>query len=252
MSRRAVAANDSSCAARCSADRWHTCRRHHRAGTTSRLAAREAHPAAVPAPNQSQRMPGNDPRLWWSLSFAVPVATWAEVGGFCEQSSATGAKIDFGFAARAADVEFNGMAAPTPTTSGIPPSHRRSTISTTSSATERSSPAVGVDGRWRGGSTPSATGDSSGGMSRPDATSVPNQSRPDQSRKDRHDENRRPGPPPSSDLRPVPRWHRDAHGRRGERAGPSWSRRHPVREGGQPHRTGNWLRWFPRTSRSDR
>ena len=109
----------------------------------ARLAAHQPHPAR-PAPRLGQRLPGNDPRLFWSLSFAVTVATWAEVGGFCERYVGYGGEdTDFGFAARAAGVRLTWSAAPTPTTSGIPPSHRRSPTWTTSSATERYSPAVG-------------------------------------------------------------------------------------------------------------
>jgi GT2 family glycosyltransferase len=72
----------------------------------ARLAAHEPHPAR-PAPRLGQRLAGNDPRLFWSLSFAVTMATWAEVGGFCEQYVGYGGEdTDFGFAARAAGVRL--------------------------------------------------------------------------------------------------------------------------------------------------
>ncbi|MBW5424850.1 glycosyltransferase family 2 protein, partial [Streptomyces sp. BG9H] len=41
-----------------------------------------------------------DPRLFWSLSFALTAATWERVGGFCESYTGYGAE-DTDFAARA-------------------------------------------------------------------------------------------------------------------------------------------------------
>ena len=63
--------------------------------------------SARPAPNPDVRVPGGDPRLFWSLSFATTAATWARVGGFCENYQGYGAEdTDFGFAARAAGVDL--------------------------------------------------------------------------------------------------------------------------------------------------
>jgi hypothetical protein len=102
---------------------------------------------------------GNDPRLFWSLSFAVTMATWAEVGGFCEQYVGYGGEdTDFGFAARAAGVRLTWVGGADayhqwhPTQS--PPIAHLDDILRNGAVFARR----WVDGRWRGGWTPSATG----------------------------------------------------------------------------------------------
>lgn len=62
---------------------------------------------ARPAPGPGDRVPGGDPRLFWSLSFATTPATWARIGGFHESYQGYGAEdTDFGFAARSAGVDL--------------------------------------------------------------------------------------------------------------------------------------------------
>ncbi|MFD3543317.1 glycosyltransferase family 2 protein [Streptomyces sp. NPDC058662] len=58
------------------------------------------HPAR-PAPADGRVLRGGDPRLFWSLSFAVTAGTWDRVGGFCEDYTGYGAE-DTDFAAAAA------------------------------------------------------------------------------------------------------------------------------------------------------
>jgi GT2 family glycosyltransferase len=64
------------------------------------------HPARpVPAPDEV--LPNPDPDLFWSLSFAATPATWARVGGFCEDYTGYGGEdTDFGWSARAAGVRL--------------------------------------------------------------------------------------------------------------------------------------------------
>ncbi|MFD3808695.1 galactosyltransferase-related protein [Streptomyces sp. NPDC058611] len=47
------------------------------------------HPAR-PAPAEGQVVRGGDPRLFWSLSFALTAGTWKRVGGFCEDYTGYG------------------------------------------------------------------------------------------------------------------------------------------------------------------
>lgn len=58
------------------------------------------HPSRpAPAPGELQRH--GDPRLFWSLSFAVSADTWAQTGGFCEEYEGYGAEdTDFAFLAQ--------------------------------------------------------------------------------------------------------------------------------------------------------
>ncbi|MEU9420673.1 glycosyltransferase family 2 protein [Streptomyces sp. NPDC048272] len=58
------------------------------------------HPAR-PAPADGQIVRGGDPRLFWSLSFALTADTWNHVGGFCEDYTGYGAE-DTDYAATAA------------------------------------------------------------------------------------------------------------------------------------------------------
>ncbi|UXX91408.1 galactosyltransferase-related protein [Streptomyces sp. AD2-2] len=53
-----------------------------------------------PAPAEGQLLRGGDPRLFWSLSFALTAHTWNRVGGFCEGYTGYGAE-DTDFAATA-------------------------------------------------------------------------------------------------------------------------------------------------------
>ena len=56
------------------------------------------HPAR-PVPAEDEVLPADDPDLFWSLSFAAPVAAWRAVGGFCEEFSGYGGEdTDFGHA----------------------------------------------------------------------------------------------------------------------------------------------------------
>ena len=56
-----------------------------------------------PAPGPGERLENGDPRLFWSLSFAVTPAVWADTGGFHEHFVGYGAEdTDFGFTAAAA------------------------------------------------------------------------------------------------------------------------------------------------------
>jgi GT2 family glycosyltransferase len=58
------------------------------------------HPAR-PAPPPGEVVTGGDPRLFWSLSFAVTAATWLRIGGFFEEYEGYGAEdADFAFLAR--------------------------------------------------------------------------------------------------------------------------------------------------------
>jgi GT2 family glycosyltransferase len=64
------------------------------------------HPAR-PAPPAGELLPQGDPRLFWSLSFAVTAASWQRIGGFCEQYEGYGAEdTDFAFLARDAGISI--------------------------------------------------------------------------------------------------------------------------------------------------
>ncbi|OKJ65692.1 sugar transferase [Streptomyces sp. CB02009] len=56
--------------------------------------------AARPAPGTGEVVRGGDPRLFWSLSFALTARTWKRVGGFCEDYTGYGGE-DTDFAAEA-------------------------------------------------------------------------------------------------------------------------------------------------------
>ncbi len=60
--------------------------------------------AARPVPADNEIIPG-DPRLFWSLSFAVTTEAWTRVGGFCTEYTGYGAEdTDFAQSACAAGV----------------------------------------------------------------------------------------------------------------------------------------------------
>jgi N-acetylglucosaminyl-diphospho-decaprenol L-rhamnosyltransferase len=64
------------------------------------------HPAR-PAPAPGAVVLDADPRLFWSLSFAVSRSAWRRSGGFCEQYIGYGAEdTDFGFQARVRGMRF--------------------------------------------------------------------------------------------------------------------------------------------------
>jgi GT2 family glycosyltransferase len=66
----------------------------------------QPHPAR-PAPAPGSIVAGDDPALFWSLSFAVSVGTWATIGGFPEVYEGYGAEdTDFAMLARAAGVDL--------------------------------------------------------------------------------------------------------------------------------------------------
>ncbi len=61
------------------------------------------HPAR-PAPPDGALVPADDLRLFWSLSFATPAASWASTGGFCEDYEGYGGEdTDFAATLGAAD-----------------------------------------------------------------------------------------------------------------------------------------------------
>lgn len=61
--------------------------------------------AGRPAPGPGERQQHGDPRLFWSLSFALTPAVWERIGGFDEQFVGYGGEdTDFGFAADAAGI----------------------------------------------------------------------------------------------------------------------------------------------------
>ena len=69
-----------------------------------RLAQFTPHPGR-PAPARGDRQTGGDPRLFWSLSFALTPRTWRRIGGFDEEFVGYGAEdTDFGFTADAAGI----------------------------------------------------------------------------------------------------------------------------------------------------
>lgn len=62
------------------------------------------HPSR-PAPEPGHLQRHGDPRLFWSLSFAVRADTWQQIGGFCVDYEGYGAEdTDFAFLARDLDV----------------------------------------------------------------------------------------------------------------------------------------------------
>ena len=64
------------------------------------------HPAR-PVPSDDRVVRGEDPNLFWSLSFACTPATWDRVGGFCEDFTGYGGEdTDVGWSARAAGVDL--------------------------------------------------------------------------------------------------------------------------------------------------
>jgi N-acetylglucosaminyl-diphospho-decaprenol L-rhamnosyltransferase len=64
------------------------------------------HPAR-PAPPPGELVAHGDPRLFWSLSFAVTAASWQRIGGFCEEYEGYGAEdTDFAFLARDAGLSI--------------------------------------------------------------------------------------------------------------------------------------------------
>lgn len=66
-----------------------------------RYAFHPARPAPLPGTNQTD----GDPRLFWSLSFAVTTATWERIGGFCPDYEGYGAEdTDFAYLARDAGI----------------------------------------------------------------------------------------------------------------------------------------------------
>jgi N-acetylglucosaminyl-diphospho-decaprenol L-rhamnosyltransferase len=68
-----------------------------------------AHPhPARPRPAEGQTLRDGDPRLFWSLSFAVRPDVWRSIGGFCEQYRGYGGEdTDFGQLAAAAGVRLD-------------------------------------------------------------------------------------------------------------------------------------------------
>jgi GT2 family glycosyltransferase len=67
----------------------------------------DPHPAR-PRPAGNQVLRDGDPRLFWSLSFAVRPADWRGIGGFCEQYRGYGGEdTDFGQLAAAAGVRLD-------------------------------------------------------------------------------------------------------------------------------------------------
>lgn len=64
--------------------------------------------AARPSPNPGELRTDGDPRLFWSLSFAVTAGTWRRVGGFDERYAGYGAEdTDFAMAAAQAGVPLS-------------------------------------------------------------------------------------------------------------------------------------------------
>jgi GT2 family glycosyltransferase len=65
------------------------------------------HPAR-PAPRDGEILRGGDPRLFWSLSFAVRPDVWTAIGGFCEDYRGYGGEdTDFGQLAASAGVRLD-------------------------------------------------------------------------------------------------------------------------------------------------
>jgi GT2 family glycosyltransferase len=67
----------------------------------------DPHPAR-PCPPDDGTLRGGDPRLFWSLSFAVRPDVWTAIGGFCEEYRGYGGEdTDFGQLAAAAGVRLD-------------------------------------------------------------------------------------------------------------------------------------------------
>jgi N-acetylglucosaminyl-diphospho-decaprenol L-rhamnosyltransferase len=67
----------------------------------------DPHPAR-PLPPENQVLRDGDPRLFWSLSFAIPPAVWTRIGGFCERYRGYGGEdTDFGQLAATAGVRLD-------------------------------------------------------------------------------------------------------------------------------------------------
>ena len=67
----------------------------------------DPHPAR-PWPAEDQTLRDGDPRLFWSLSFAVRPDVWNRIGGFCEQYEGYGGEdTDFGQCAAASGVRLD-------------------------------------------------------------------------------------------------------------------------------------------------
>jgi GT2 family glycosyltransferase len=67
----------------------------------------DPHPAR-PCPPEDQTLTDGDPRLFWSLSFAVRPEVWASIGGFCEEYRGYGGEdTDFGQLAAAAGISLD-------------------------------------------------------------------------------------------------------------------------------------------------
>ncbi|WP_209308843.1 galactosyltransferase-related protein [Blastococcus sp. CT_GayMR16] len=67
----------------------------------------DPHPAR-PHPGENETLENGDPRLFWSLSFAVRPAVWERIGGFCEEYRGYGGEdTDFGQCAAAAGVRLD-------------------------------------------------------------------------------------------------------------------------------------------------
>ena len=63
--------------------------------------------AARPAPGDGELVRGGDHRLFWSLSFACPPATWRRLGGFCTDYDGYGGEdTDLGMIARRQGVDL--------------------------------------------------------------------------------------------------------------------------------------------------
>jgi GT2 family glycosyltransferase len=64
-------------------------------------------PPARPLPHTTDLLPATDPRLFWSLSFAVGAEDWRRIGGFCETYEGYGAEdTDFAQLAIRAGLEM--------------------------------------------------------------------------------------------------------------------------------------------------
>jgi GT2 family glycosyltransferase len=67
----------------------------------------DPHPAR-PSPRDDEVLRDGDPRLFWSLSFAVRPDVWTAIGGFCEEYRGYGGEdTDFGQLAAAAGVRLD-------------------------------------------------------------------------------------------------------------------------------------------------
>jgi GT2 family glycosyltransferase len=110
----------------------------------------EPHPGR-PCPAADETLPDGDPRLFWSLSFAVRPDVWWQTGGFCEQYRGYGGEdTDFGQRAAAAGVRLDWTGGADAYHSSTRPPTRRSSTSTTSWSMRASSSSAGDGGRWRG------------------------------------------------------------------------------------------------------